>query len=366
MAHIADSEVDVATVLDELGLTLAGRPSNDWDAVLCPFHAERRPSTSINLDHGGWTCKHDPSLKGGLIKLVALLKDISYDEAVVWLVGRKLPTLPAAEQLTKAIAHVQGGHPTFVRPDDKGDVVEWAARYDALPTDRMAKYFFDRGFTERTMQDFGVRYDAEERALVWPMRDAQFNLKGFIMRRLPGQGEPKYLYPYGCRVSTLLFPLSHYSGDEAILVEGPLDAMWLHQAGAGSGLALLGDSISKDQVQLLRGIARSVVLAMDNDPQRLAHAKNGKREDTRPSNLEFCEDQACFREDHVIVEGAGTLATMNLKQQLGGQFQLRELHLPPGIKDLQEVPIEQVQGLLDNAERRWYSEDAQPKRRRTP
>lgn len=333
MAQVADCEVDVRDVLEELGLSW-GTESRGWVSLNCPFHSERRPSFTMSIETGGWKCYHDPSLKGGIVKFVALVREVDYDEAVVWLVGRRTSTLSAAERLQQAI---EKWNPKVAKPvgSGLGSVVQWAAQYDSLDPTMMAKYFFERGFTERTMRSFGVRYDPNERALMWPMRDASFNLQGFTLRRLPGQGEPKYLYPDGCWISTLLFPLSHFVGNgDVVLVEGPMDAMWLHQSGRPKGLALMGSSITEQQITQLRSLARTLVLAFDNDRFELEH------------------------------DGPGELLTSLVTKQLGAQFEIKHALFPT--KDIQMLPEEEARRAVDTAKTIWYSDKAQPERRVTP
>ncbi|KKK87079.1 hypothetical protein LCGC14_2756850, partial [marine sediment metagenome] len=63
-----------------------------------------------------------------------------------------------------------------------------------------------------------------------------------------------------------LFPLDHFDrGERAYLVEGPLDAMWLHQHGHASALATLGSNITRQQIDWLRGNVTAVTLVFDND-----------------------------------------------------------------------------------------------------
>lgn len=142
-------------------------------------------------------------------------------------------------------------------------MLEWSERYEALDPKLMSEYFFERGFSTETMRDFGVRYDEKENSLVWPVRDEAANLVGFIKRRIPPTVGARYEYPKGFQ--RVLYPLDHFEGSEAILVEGPLDALWLHQCGHRGALAALGSGLTKSQLLWVRRNTTSVTLIFDND-----------------------------------------------------------------------------------------------------
>jgi DNA primase len=148
--------------------------------------------------------------------------------------------------------------------DDREDILKWAKRYDETSSKRMSEYWFDRGFTHRTMLEFEVRYDEKYNCLIWPIRDEHSNLLGFARRYVPPSDNFKR-YEYPRRFKRTLFPLDHLKGDRIILVEGPLDALWLHQHGYSESLAVLGSGLTQAQLGWLKGNARSVILLFDND-----------------------------------------------------------------------------------------------------
>ncbi len=100
--------------------------------------------------------------------------------------------------------------------------------------------------------------------MVWPIRDEGANILGFIKRKVPPfYGKNKYLYQKG--LQRVLFPLDHFVGEEVILVEGPLDALWLHQYGFTGALAVLGSGLTRSQLSWIKMRAEKVILAFDND-----------------------------------------------------------------------------------------------------
>jgi DNA primase len=256
LPRIADSYVDVESVLEALGLETLGQ-SGDWAGVLCPFHPEGTPSFSINLEHGGWVDRHEGETTGSLIHLVELLRDCTRQEAADWVRGLSRRQLSSTDALVQLYKLTEPEAPYT-------EVLEWARRYEELPTNIMSEYFFARGFSKKTMRRFGMRYDDEQSRIICPVTDEDENLLGFIARNVPpNDSRKRYLYPRG--MHRTLFPLNHFTGDEAILVEGPLDALWLHQCGYGNALAVLGSSLTREQRSWLRQHVTCVTFVFDND-----------------------------------------------------------------------------------------------------
>ena len=251
--RLADVDLDVASVLEALGVEVSNQ-RGDWADALCPLHLESNPSFSVNLDHGGWVCR-PCCAKGQLLDLVARVRKISRSDAIQWARGQATRRRSAADLISQLLP--KEGPPS--------KTLAWAARYDELSPTVMTEYWFERGFNAQAMRQFDVRFDSDDGALIWPVRDSSANTISFIKRRLPGQPGVKYLYPPG--FTRALFPLDHfdYSGERALLVEGPLDAMWLHQHGYTTALATLGTDITRGQVDWLKGNVSAVTLAFDND-----------------------------------------------------------------------------------------------------
>ncbi|KKK59850.1 hypothetical protein LCGC14_3030240, partial [marine sediment metagenome] len=219
----------------------------DWADALCPLHAEDDASFGVNLEHGGWICRHDDE-GGQLVDLVMRLRELSRHEALAWMAGLGPSKDHSIDDLLRGLT---GGAEL-----EAHDPLAWAKGYLELETNRMAEYWFERGFTEDTMHAFGVRYyrgvPISPPHIIWPVKDADGNTISFMLRRVVDNWNgSKYLYPRG--FERTLFPLDHFEGDEAVLVEGPLDAMWLHQHGYRGALALLGSGVTAGQEAWLRG-----------------------------------------------------------------------------------------------------------------
>ena len=307
MPRIADLDLDVPTTLERLGIEICSE-RGDWVDALCPFHEEGSPSFSVNLDHGGWVDRHGET-KGQLLDLISQLKGISKADAADW-VRKTGPVNSTTVDILQKLFSTQEN------PEDKRMILASAERYDSLSPKLMAEYWFDRGFTAKTMRQFKVRYDEEEGCLVWPIRDENANILGFIKRKVPPfYGKNKYLYQKG--LQRVLFPLDHFRGEEVILVEGPLDALWLYQYGYVGALAVLGSGLTRSQVSWLKTRAEKITLAFDND-------RDGRR-----------------GRDQVVKQLAGSNTLVAT--------------LPPDSKDIQELGEKSLRSTIEGAKPALFS-----------
>lgn len=137
------------------------------------------------------------------------------------------------------------------------------------------------GYTELQLLDAGLLVKREEDArvrarfrhrLMFPIHDAAGHPVGFGGRLL-GAGEPKYLNSSDSPVFSkgqLLYGLnwaknSMRKDDQALVVEGYMDVIRCHLAGATHAVAGLGTALTEGQAQLLTRYAKNVFLLYDSD-----------------------------------------------------------------------------------------------------
>jgi DNA primase len=120
-----------------------------------------------------------------------------------------------------------------------------------------ADYLQARGISPETAITWQLGFAAGR--LVIPLNDPSGQTVGFC-GRATGNQEPKYRNSTGDLLfqrNGLVFGLDQAAEairkqGTALLVEGPLDVIQLHQAGFTNAVACLGTSISELQLQLLR------------------------------------------------------------------------------------------------------------------
>lgn len=242
----------------------------------CPFHGERNPSAGISAEkeYGAcFTCG-----KGfNLTFLVAYMKEISIVKAKDYLEEK----FNVSKKSITKLALVK-------RYDDEevkmGKVV---LPYFKLAPYRSGKvvhnYLLDRGFTKETCREFMFGWDSDKNRITIPIFWGEKQLAGFIGRavlepKINGVDNPEYksIYRdadkylvYEFQKSHLLYPLHKFilpPDKSVILVEGSLDAVWLHQMGFRNVLAILGSKISDEQIAILHKLGVKIIyMFLDND-----------------------------------------------------------------------------------------------------
>ncbi len=287
----------VRDALEDIGVSCTG--DGPWVSVICPLHEDTRPSMRVHLDEGGWKCLAGCGSHGDIAELVARVR--GEDSRVV---RRRL--LSGAARDTEALLSAL----------TRESAESFSTKTEPLFYERghAPAYMLRRGFTLDTLRAWNVGWDPETRSVVIPVT-ADGALVGLIRRRL--EGEPKYQYSAGFRRDDVLFGLDMVPPDAttAVLVEGSLDAMWLHQHGF-NGVAILGSSLSRQQAALLTRRFWEVVLAFDAD-------------------------------------NAGAAATRRAAAMLT-RVRLRVAALPPGRKDIQECSQKEIEKAIYTAREPWY------------
>ena len=270
---------------------------------LCPFHHEKTPSFSVDPQLQLFYC-FGCQTGGDAFKFVMLYEKLSFAEAVEFLARRWGVPLPrvaprpendARERLLlmneMAAAHFRS---SLEGPQGKAASSYLGARGVAGTTagqfgigyapdswDSLSQILAARGFTPAEMQEAGLtvrrkegngHYDRFRHRLIFPIRDAAGRVVAFGGRAL-GDAEPKYLnspetptyvkgeHLYGLDVARDAIRREGF----AILVEGYLDLIMLHQAGFGNAVASLGTALTPAQVRLLSRFAERIVVSFDGD-----------------------------------------------------------------------------------------------------
>lgn len=270
---------------------------------LCPFHAERSPSFSVNAEEGLYYC-FGCGVRGDVITFVREKEQLDFPQAVEWLAGKAGVDLRYTDagggeerrrrtKLQEAVAAAADWyHDRLLTAADAGPArsylrsrgfdaelvrryqIGWAPdRWDDLA--RALRLSNDDltdsglGFINRR----GRQQDAFRDRVLFPVFDAQGAAVGFGGRILPGGEGPKYKNSSESTIyakSRLLYGLNWAKTsvvvvDEVVVCEGYTDVIGFAQAGMDRAVATCGTALTEDHVKLLRRFARRVVLAFDAD-----------------------------------------------------------------------------------------------------
>ena len=116
-------------------------------------------------------------------------------------------------------------------------------------------------------------YDRFRHRLMIPIRDERGRMAGFGARVVDPQDVPKFLNSPQTVLfdkGRLLYGLDRArkairARDQAVIVEGYLDVIALHQAGFANAVSPMGTALTEAQLRMLKRFSRRMVLALDAD-----------------------------------------------------------------------------------------------------
>ena len=292
------SRLDIVEVVSGYtSLTQAGRNLK----ARCPFHSERTPSFVVFPERGSWRCFGACAEGGDAIRFVMKMENQSFTEALRTLadhLGIQMPSRRAQETMNpllraneevakfyhKHLIDSEEGADARAYLEKRGVSPETAAAFglglSSTGWEDMKTHLAGQGFTDAQMLQAGLLHRSEEGRtrdlfhgrLMFPIKDEGGRTVGFGGRELDG-GQPKYLNTPQSPLfdkSTILWGMDVASEgirlkDEAVIVEGYMDALMAHQHGFTNVIASMGTALTNRQVEHLTRLAKRHVLALDAD-----------------------------------------------------------------------------------------------------
>jgi len=301
---IRDRSDLVSIVSEYLTLKKAGQNLTG----LCPFHAEKTPSFSVNPSKQFFHC-FGCGVGGDVFQFVMKIEGVAFPEALRRLAakaGVALPETSAAEKESPArreaaqiyelneAAAAYFHRNLLERPEgalcrdylkSRGITAETIKTFSigfALPRrDDLLKQLgkqFSRSLIEKaglTSRREGAQgdealFDRFRNRVLFPIRNLQGRVVGFGGRVLDDT-QPKYLNTPETPVFTKgkhLFALDRAKGagiHSLIVVEGYFDVIAAHQAGVPNVVGTMGTALTPDHLRLIRRISEKIVLIFDPD-----------------------------------------------------------------------------------------------------
>lgn len=307
LAELRDRAPIVEVVSAHVSLRRVGRNH----VGLCPFHAEKSPSFTVNEDRGIFHC-FGCGVGGNVFKFLMLIENLPFPEVVERLAERYGVTLPERAD------HDPGRQEreSLFRLNEKTARFYQRYLWDAAQAEPARVYLEERGISRATADRYvlgfspasgqalvrrikdaggnlvhavklglvgerksdGSHYDRFRGRVTFPITDSSGRVVGFGSRGIPGTasdaaGLPKYLnspetplyrkgaHCYGLSVARDAIRTT----DRVLVVEGYFDVLALAEAGVPNAVASLGTALTIGQVQLLKRFTRNVVAFFDGD-----------------------------------------------------------------------------------------------------
>ena len=375
-------------IVDLIGESVKLRRTGKNYSGLCPFHNEKTPSFIVSPDRQTWHCFGQCNEGGDIFRFVMKKEGWDFKEALRALAERagvklepykaeKPEEKEAHERLRGLLEEAQ----TFYRHHLSTPVGKFALDYvreqrhlsDATietfglgyaPSawDSALKHFTARGYTEQELLDAGLiivheaepgtgtpeyrkTFDRFRNRLMIPIRDENGRMTGFGARILDPQDFPKFMNSPETPLfskSRLLYGLDRArkpirTANQAVIVEGYLDVIAVHQAGYENVVSPMGTALTEDQLRLLKRFSRRIVLALDPDAAGQKAILSG---------LEAAR-QSLDHADELRFDARGLL-----RHEARLQADLRVASMPDGLDpdEIVQRDKEQWKNLIENAQ----------------
>jgi len=305
-SHIVDrirSEANIVDVVSDY--VRLRRTGKNW-LGLCPFHEDRKPSLNVEPIKGIYKC-FACGKGGNVFTFLMEINGWSFPEAVRHLargMGIEIPdgdgdreAMAEGERILGAVADACSwfrsvyasargeSARSYFRHRGLGDEVidRFQLGYAPDEWEGLLTHLTGRGYTPEELEKAGLAirregrsgwYDRFRGRTLFPVFSATGRVVGFGARRMSEDpDQPKYINSPETPIyhkSRLLYGLYHAKetirrSGIALLVEGYLDVISLHQGGITNAIATCGTSLASEHADLLSRYTNRIVLVFDSD-----------------------------------------------------------------------------------------------------
>jgi DNA primase len=313
------ARIDIIELVSE---TVQLRRSGKSYTGFCPFHPNTRtPSFVVFPESGTWRCFGQCNEGGDIFSFMMKKEGWEFPEALRYLADKAgvelKPVSPAEQAVAEENDHLRAlleeavtfyRHQLLNSPAGK-NVLEYLRQKRGLNDDTIEafglgyapnswdaglNYFLSKGYPVQDLLDAGLIterqqegsesnqasanqasqvYDRFRNRIMFPIRDERGRMAGFGARIIKPDDLPKFLNSPQTAVfdkGHLLYGLDKArrtirTQDQAVIVEGYLDVIALHQAGFANAVSPMGTALTEHQLFLLKRFSRRIVLALDPD-----------------------------------------------------------------------------------------------------
>lgn len=301
-------------IVDIVSETVQLRRSGKNHTGFCPFHSNTRtPAFVVFPETGTWRCFGQCNEGGDVFSYVMKKEGWDFSEALQQLAEKAgielAPPSPGAQAQAEEYDNLRDlleegatffQHQLLNTPagqvaleylqlrDLRMETIEaFGLGYAPHSWDALSSYFKDKSTAVQDLIKVGLVssrddvdvmssqdvYDRFRNRVIFPIRDDRGRMAGFGARILDPNDVPKFLNS----PQTVTFDKSHLlygldrarkairNQDQAVIVEGYLDVIALHQAGYETAVSPMGTALTDHQFHMLKRYTRNIVLALDPD-----------------------------------------------------------------------------------------------------
>lgn len=305
------SKIDIVDLVSEAGVKL--RKSGRSMTGFCPFHDNKRtPAFVVWPELGTWKCYGACNESGDIFKFVMKQDGLDFKGALNKLAQRagvplqefkrETPEVKEAHEHLRALLedaliyyrkNLLNNKEVLAYLRGKRDLTDatietFGLGYAPHGYDNLLKYFLPKGYSQQDLIDAGLLivreaedapaqgariYDKFRHRIMIPIRDENGKMCAFGARIVDPDDIPKFMNSPETPIFSkgkILYGLDRArklirAADQAVIVEGYLDVIALHQAGYENVVSPMGTALTEDQLRLLKRSTRRIVLALDPD-----------------------------------------------------------------------------------------------------
>jgi len=297
-----NSRLEIVDIVSET-VHLTRKGNRYWG--LCPFHQEKTPSFSVTPDRNLFYC-FGCQAGGDLVTFIMKRDGLEFREAIEYLANRagvtvqkETPTVRRKQDQARGVLAANQAaagfyHQVLLSPQGKKglqylqqrhltpEIIEkFCLGYAPDQWNTIEDFLFKKAFSQEQVKSTGLikrsdqqnrYYDLFRDRVIFPIHDQRGEIVGFGGRVLD-DSLPKYLNTPETELFSKrrnLYGLyqarqAMRSLNQAIVVEGYMDCLRLHQAGIENAVASLGTALTQEQARLLRRFVEEVILLFDGD-----------------------------------------------------------------------------------------------------
>ncbi len=280
---------------------------------LSPFNKEKTPSFYVNVDRNSYYC-FSSSQGGDMFSFIQAMEGVDFKGALKILAekagieivydARASESKGKNDRLREVMARAEAYYTSLLsdtseafkyalgRGLTKDTIRTWGLGVAPDAWRDLLEELQKKGYTDKELESAGLVkeadgkkgtwYDRFRNRLMFPIRDTAGRTVAFTGRLLPsekaGEDPAKYLNSPETdlyKKHEILFGMdkakdSIRTRGFAILVEGQMDLLLLHQIGFTNTIALSGTALSKEHVALIKRYSDNLMFALDSDRAGLA------------------------------------------------------------------------------------------------
>lgn len=300
------------TITDVVGAYVKLQKAGRYLRGLSPFTKEKTPSFFVNVERNSYYC-FSTSQGGDMFNFIEKMEGVDFKGALKILAEKAGVDLVyqkgsgenkgKLDRLREALARAEAFYAEHLDPKgqayayalSRGLTPEslktwnlglapdaWRALLEKLMADGFStQELIAAGLIKEADGKKGTWYDRFRNRLMFPIRDSAGRTVAFTGRALDPNDQAKYLNSPETdlyKKHELLFGMDKAKDairtrGFAILVEGQMDLLMLHQIGFQNTVALSGTALSKEHLALVKRYADNLMLALDADRAGLAAAQ---------------------------------------------------------------------------------------------